>query len=392
MLRDALAAYTISWMRSIEDIDKQAWNALALPQKSPFMEWEWLYLMEATGCVGNDKGWLPLHLTVWSGTDLLAAAPMYIKSHSSGEFTFDHIWAEAAQQLGIQYYPKIVGMSPFTPMPGYRFLIGPSDEEEKLSQLMVEAIDRLCQRAGLSGCHFLYIDQAWRKRMESLGFISWEHQGFRWENYGYRDFEDFLSVFKSNQRRNIKRELKSLSRQGISTRTLEGDAISLEQMRWMFHFYERTNAQFGPWACKFLNRGFFEALPDFFKDRLLLVRAQQNGEASEPVGMSLLVHKEAELFGRYWGSREEISGLHFNVCYYTPIDWAIERGVKHFDPGIGGQHKHRRGFVPLSNYSLHRFYQPLLQRIFKTHIQEINRWAQRQIEVFNRDLPFAERE
>lgn len=388
---DSMNSYRIDWIEDISEVDREQWDRLALPLESPFLEWRWLRLLESSGSVGRRSGWLPVHLTVWSGSRLVGAAPLYIKIHSSGEFVFDHLWADVAEQLGVPYYPKLLGMSPFTPMAGYRFLIDAEHDEEELTALMIRAIDRLCGQYNLSGCHFNFVEDQWRHRMQRHGFQTWEHQRYIWENEGYRTFEDYLARFRTNQRRNIKRERRSMAQQGVRIEWLEGERIGPEILEWMYAYYVRTNEQFGPWACKFLNRGFFDGLGSELRDRLLIIAAYQEG-ASEPAGVSLLVHKGDKLYGRYWGGVDTINNLHFNLCYYSPIEWAIERGIKLFDPGLGGMHKMRRGFRSVSNLSLHRFRDRRLQAVLQAYIGEINRVEREQIEALNRRLPFAEGE
>ena len=168
-------SYSVSWISKIADIDESAWNALALPLKTPLLEWEWLRLLEDSGSVCLDAGWLPVHLTVWTNNRLVAAAPLYIKSHSDGEFVFDHAWADLAERLGVRYYPKLLGMSPFSPIIGYRFLIDPREDQLKITRLMVGAIDQFCQTNKISGCSFLFVDPNWKTSDISAGGIRVMH-------------------------------------------------------------------------------------------------------------------------------------------------------------------------------------------------------------------------
>jgi len=171
MSKPQSAAYSIAWVPEISSIYREEWDALATPLPTPFLEWDWLRLMELSGSTTAKTGWLPHHLTVRRGSDLVAAAPMYIKGHSAGEFVFDHIWADVAGRMGIEYYPKIVGMSPFTPMTGYRFLFAPGEDVPFLTAAMIAEIDRLCRRHRLSGSSFLFVDPQWRREMVDLGYF-----------------------------------------------------------------------------------------------------------------------------------------------------------------------------------------------------------------------------
>lgn len=389
MVQQPQPHYTVAWIRQIQEIPQAAWDALALPLKTPFLEWTWLHNMEHSGSATANAGWLPNHLTVWRDRTLIAAAPMYLKGHSYGEFVFDHQWADLASRLGIEYYPKLLGMSPFTPAEGYRFLIAPGEDEAHITALMVAAIDQFCDRNRISGCHFLYADPDWQTQMENLGFLKWLHHSYIWQNDGYATFDDYLARFNANQRRNIKRERKSVEKAGLRLTAIAGEDISRALCTRMYHFYADTCDKFGWWGSKYLTRKFFEQLAPDYLHRVVLFAAYSD-DRDEPVGMSFCLHKGDRLYGRYWGCLEEYNHLHFNACYYAPIDWAIAHGIHTFDPGAGGRHKKRRGFPARPNHSLHRFYHPRLQAILVNHIDEINRMEQQEIDAVNADLPFKD--
>ena len=386
------SAYSISWIQNISEINRDEWDGLAKRLPTPFLEWHWLRLMELSGSTTAKTGWLPHHLTVRRGSDLVAAAPMYIKGHSAGEFVFDHVWADVAGRMGIEYYPKIVGMSPFTPMSGYRFLIAPGEDVPQLTSVMVAEIDRLCRRYLLSGSSFLFVDPEWHREMLDLGYFGWQHQSYAWLNQGYNGFDDYLAIFNSNQRRNIKRERKAIEKQGIALRILTDDRIPRTFFPLMYRFYEHTNDKFGPWGCRYLTESFFEGLYDRYRHRLVFIAAYDRKDSSLPVGMSMLVTKGRQLYGRYWGCTHPINSLHFNACYYAPIEWAIENGIHRFDPGAGGAHKIRRGFTAVSSFSLHRFSDPRILQIMQNNMDEINRLEQEQIDALNHELPFAQQQ
>ena len=389
MTRASTKSYTVTWLRSIAEVDQAQWDALAEPLATPFLEWTWLRQLEISGSTTAETGWLPNHLTLWSTDRLIAAAPLYIKAHSAGEFVFDHAWADVARQLKIPYFPKLVGMSPFTPMIGYRFLIANGAHEGRVTRQLIVEIENFCRQFGMAGCSFLFVDPQWRKMMTRHGFISWLHQSFSWRNTGYRSFDDYLALFNSNQRRNIKRERRSIENQGLYLKSLTGERITPALLAAIFPFYERTNDKFGPWGCKYLKRPFFEGLANGYRHRLLLVAAFKKSDPDTPVGLSLLVHKRDQLFGRYWGCLNQMKHLHFNACYYSPIEWGIANGINRFDPGMGGYHKVRRGFTAVGNYSLHRFFDERLEHIMNAHIDEINLLEQNQIDGLNAELPFA---
>jgi len=390
MLKQPKPQYSVAWISKLAEIPQASWDALAMPLKTPFLEWDWLNNLETSGSATGKNGWLPHHLTVWRDKQLIACAPLYVKSHSYGEFVFDNQWADLAQRLGIEYYPKLMGMTPFTPTEGYRFLIADGEDEDELTGIMVSAIDHFCDRHNISGCNFLYVEPAWRERMEQHGFSAWLHHSYIWQNQSYQSFDNYLGAFNANQRRNIKRERKAVETAGLSIKTLTGDEIPQAMFAQMYAFYENTCDKFGWWGSKYLTKRFFEQLHDNYRDRVLFVAAYDKEDERQPMGMSFCLYKGDRLYGRYWGSLQEIDCLHFDACYYTPIEWAIDRGIQTFDPGAGGRHKKRRGFPATPNYSLHRFYNNRLAQILKSYIGQINEREQAEIDAVNEDLPFTQ--
>ena len=380
---------TMHWIDGMSHVSPQAWDRLAMPLETPFLEWRWLHEMEASGSISPVSGWIPRHLTAWCKGRLVAAAPLYIKRHSAGEFVFDHIWAEVATRLGIVYYPKLVGMSPVTPVVGYRFLVDPLIDEAALTQAMVQEIDRFCTGHGLSGCSFLFADPQWAEGMRQWGFSGWLHQSYAWENTGFKNFDDYLSVFNANQRRNIRRERLAMDAAGIRLTVLAGNAIPPDHLPVMIRFYQDTNDRYGPWGCKYLTPAFFEGIYDHHRHRLVFVAASDPSDGPQPLALAMLVQKGDRLFGRYWGCRRAVNALHFNTCYYQPIEWAIANGIRRFDPGAGSTHKLRRGFRAVGNTSLHRFYDPHLSLVLERHIDEINALEQQHIDQLNAGLPFS---
>lgn len=395
MVEQLKPRYSVSWINTLAEIPQTEWDALALPLNTPFLEWEWLNNMETSGSTSAKSGWLPNHLTVWRDRSLVAAAPLYIKGHSYGEFVFDHQWAELAHRLGVRYYPKLLGMSPFTPAEGYRFLIAPGEDEDEITELMIGAIDHFCIRNRISGCNFLYADPDWKAVMERHGFISWLHHSYIWANQGFQDFDQYLSVFNANQRRNIKRERKAVAQAGLRIQPLTGDDLSKSLLLRMYDFYCDTCDKFGWWGSKYLTQQFFEQLHPNYCHRVVLfaVYPEESSRAGldpHPIGMSFCITKGDRLYGRYWGATQDFDNLHFDTCYYSPIEWAIANNIQIFDPGAGGRHKKRRGFPATPNYSLHRLYDDRLSQILQAYIDEINDMEQQEMDLINQDLPFKQ--
>lgn len=386
MLEAVKSHYRVTWINRLTDIPQQAWDAMAQPLKTPFLEWEWLANLETSGSATAQTGWLPNHLTVWRSQSLVAAAPLYIKSHSYGEFVFDQEWADVAYRVGLNYYPKLLGMTPFTPAQGYRFLIAPGEDEAHLTDIMVQAIDQFCRQQRIMGCHFLFTDPQWREAMEARGFMAWLHHSYIWSNHEFSTFEDYLGAFNANQRRNIKRERKAVGEADLTLKVLRGDEIPESFFPLMYRFYSDTCDKF-MWGSKYLTQRFFRQLYPSYAHRVLFVAAFEAELAHQPIGMSFCVTKGDQLYGRYWGCDREIDCLHFDACYYTPIEWAIANGIQQFDPGAGGRHKKRRGFPAMPNYSLHRFYNPRFAQIFQHYIGDINLAEREAIDQINQALP-----
>lgn len=389
MVKPLTSSYSTRWINTVTEVPQTAWDALAQPLITPFFEWNWLHNIESSGSATGRTGWLPHHLTVWRDQQLVGIAPLYIKGHSRGEFVFDNQWADVAYQLGIEYYPKLLGMSPFTPAEGYRFMIAPGEDEVEITSLMVHSIDQFCIQNKISGCNFLYVDPEWKPMLEKLGFSPWLHHSYIWQNQGYQTFDDYLKVFNANQRRNIKRERKAVNQAGLQLQTHTGDEIPKAFFSQMYHFYASTCDKFGWWGSKYLTRKFFEQLHHDYRHRVVFVAAYDGTNQHQPVGMSFCLTKSDRLYGRYWGSVQDIDCLHFDACYYSPIEWAINNGISIFDPGAGGRHKKRRGFPATPNYSLHRFYDQRLSKILQSNIGRINQMEQQEIDYVNQDLPFS---
>ncbi len=384
----ASAKWTVRWHESIAEIDRGQWDELAVPLATPLMEWSWLHHLEASGSISPRYGWQPCHLTFWDRGKLIGAAPLYIKTHSDGEFIFDHWLAQLAEEFGVRYYPKMIGMSPATPSVGYRFLMAEGLDQIDLMQRMLTAIDGCCHREGLSCCHLNFVDAPWFAKCASRDFISWQHQSYLWKNQGFTSFEDYICTFKSSQRHNIRRERRSMERQHITIRTFSGDAIAPDMAALMYRYYLNTNERYGPWAARFLGGDFFKRIFRDYRHRLLIIAAYQ-GASSSPLALSMLLVKDRHLIGRYWGCEAPVKDLHFNMCFYAPIEWAIENHIQTFDPGAGSPHKIYRGFTAVANTSLHRLYDPRLQAIFDHLIDQMNAMAESGIDSLNRHLPLG---
>ena len=375
------------WHRSIAEISSQQWMELLGDDVLPFYEWEWLYALESSGSTVPDQGWQPLHLALWREDTPVAIAPLYVKGHSYGEFVFDQAFARLAADLGLRYYPKLLGMSPVSPVTGYRFYMLPGEDELQLTAVLLQTIDRFCEKNGILSCNFLYVDPSWRPLAESAGCAAWLNQQSLWSRGNDQTFEDYLQGFNANQRRNIRRERKAVVEAGVTVTPLTGDQLDRELLGIMYRFYEQHCAQWGPWGSKYLEQGFFFSLADQYQKNVVLFSAHR-GDPRDPVAMSLCVRDATRLWGRYWGTHEQIDCLHFEVCYYAPIQWALQQGIDSFDPGAGGSHKRRRGFVAQPHASLHRWYEPQMDGLIRAWLPKVNGLMLEEIDAINAELPF----
>jgi predicted N-acyltransferase len=353
----------------IADIAADEWNALVRENASPFVEHAWLACLEEAGCVGERAGWLPRHLVLYNGDELVAAAPAYIKLNSEGEFVFDWSWADLASRMGISYYPKLVLAVPFTPATGHRALWHPSRNRAEMIRIFVHAIRAITRELELSSAHVLFPEPEEAKLWGDAGMMLRSGVQYHWSNHGFKTFEDFLATQPQKKRTQIRRERKQPAMDGMTLTTLTpadlaagGKALS-ERMHALYlttvdkHFYGR----------RYLNRKFFELVRQRFADRLAWVVAKD--KEGEIVASAFNIKKAGILYGRYWGTTVDRPFLHFNVCYYHGIDQAIREGLTTFNPGAGGEHKRVRGFIPTVTWSGHHIEDSRMRGILTAHLE-----------------------
>jgi predicted N-acyltransferase len=382
-------AYKLEILRSITGVSAENWNSLVTPETLPFLEWEWLAALEESGSIGPRAGWNPLHFCLWAGDRLVAAAPFYLKTNSDAEYVYDYFWAEAAYSMGRRWYPKLVGAPAATPAEGYRFLHAPGLDGGALTALILEAAENICRQNGIVSINLLFADPSWARTLPRLGYTPWEHSHYVWENPGYAGFEEYLSIFSKNQRKNIRKEYRRHGEQDISIRIIEGEDAGEGEFRRMFELFTITNDKFAPWDARWVNEEFFLRLEKTRRRGLAFVEARRNG-SGEVLAMAFLVRKGDRMWGRYWGAYEEIRDLHFAVCYYAPMDWCIREGIRIFDPGAGSPHKIRRGFRAAADRSWHKFFDPPLERLFRDNIDAVNQYEDENRRALNAGLPFKE--
>jgi uncharacterized protein len=345
----------------ISDIPAGEWNALA--GDYPFLRHEFLAAIEDSGCASARSGWSPHHLLLFDEHGLAAAAPLYRKTHSWGEFVFDFAWARAAEQAGIPYYPKLLCAVPFTPASGPRLLCRTDLPAAATRVQLLAAMRERLDAAQLSSVHALFLDAPARAACEQDGWLLRRDCHFQWHNRGYRDFDDFLDSFSADKRKKARRERRRVAEQGIEFRTLRGDELSEALIERVFLLHEVTFIRHG--HTPYLNRAFFSRIARSLADSFLVKLALRDGVA---VAAAVFFRSADTLYGRYWGADADYHSLHFEACYYQGIDYCIAHGLSTFQPGTQGEHKIARGFEPALTWSAHWIADPALRRAIGAYL------------------------
>jgi predicted N-acyltransferase len=352
-------------LTGIDDIPAAQWNALALGG-NPFVRHEFLLALERTGCVGAAAGWAPHHLILEDGQRLLAALPLYRKSHSWGEFVFDWSWARAYDQAGMRYYPKLVSMPPFTPATGPRLLVAPDAPNNAKAKLTQELLT-LARSARMSSAHVLFLsDEDRAALMHQVGdqpFLWRKDCQFHWRNRGYGSFDDFIATFRADKRKKALRERRRVQEGGVTFRTLTGADMDQKLWNLVFGFSAATFEAHG--HEHYLNVEFFRAVSVVMPEAIVVKLAEYQGV---PIATAIFFRGEKVLYGRYWGAAANYHSLHFETCYYQGIEYCIEQGLEHFEPGTQGEHKVPRGFEPTTTWSAHWIADPRFRRAIDEYL------------------------
>jgi len=380
----------LSIVNSIDSISQQEWNQIAEKDEySPFLEYQFLHSVESAGCVTPNTGWHPNHFVLSGPDGLVGAAPAYVKTNSGGEFIFDQGIAAQVIGAGLNYYPKLVATLPFTPCPGYQFLSSGKADIEEQSAYIMEGMREFTYRSEYGSASILFPSPGFDKKLQKVEHLNpWNHQYFLWLNEGYETFDDYLRCFNKNQRRNIIRERASIRNQGIAVRIYGGEEIESHLMNLMFKFYLNTNRNFGPWGAFFLNEEWFCRIARVWAHRIVLLAAYLP-KCEIPIAMSMLIRKNRHLYGRYWGAMLYIPNLHFELCYYAPIEYAIAERIRDFDPGMGSSHKARRGFQSYSFNSYHDYTNKAVREYFSRLTSLCDQEESKLIKQLNDSVPWA---
>lgn len=380
---------TIETHDRISAIDAEDWDRCACPEardggrpRDPFTTHRFLAALEDSGSVGTGTGWQPLYLSVKSEGKIIACAPMYAKSHSQGEYIFDHAFADAYVRAGGRYYPKLQIAVPFTPATGRRLLVAPEAEGVGDRALITGALS-VMEDHHLSSLHITFCTKDEVAAHADATLLPRKTQQFHWHNQGYQTFDDFLSALSSRKRKNIRKERAEAQNFGGEIVLLTGDEIEPHHWDAFWEFYQDTGAR--KWGQPYLTRRFFDIAHETLRDDMLLALAMRAGQ---PVAGALNFIGRETLYGRYWGCVEDHPCLHFELCYYQAIDWAIAQGLSRVEAGAQGGHKLARGYLPVETYSLHAMREPSFSRAVAEYLKAEARAMEEEIEILTSYGPF----
>ena len=390
----AMTAFTARVVASLAAVDAAAWDACANPpgrtetqaageRFNPFVTHAFLHALEASGSTGGRTGWTPAHLIVEDKSRrMVAVAPSYLKSHSLGEYVFDHAWADAYERAGGRYYPKLQVAAPFTPATGRRLLVA-GDAPEGAGQALIDGLRDLRRQTKASSIHLTFPTAEDAERLAGAGFLIRHGEQFHFHSNGFSSFDDFLAALSSRKRKTIKRERRDALGDDVKIDLLTGPAIRREHWDAFFRFYMNTGSR--KWGRPYLTRNFFDRVGASMADRILLVMARRNGRYI--AGAINFIGDDA-LYGRNWGAIENRPFLHFEVCYYQAIEFALARGLKRVEAGAQGEHKLARGYRPVVTYSAHEFADARLARAVDDYLRHEREAVARTIAHYEGHAPF----
>ena len=354
--------------RSVKEIDADVWNAFANPAARPyhpFVDHAFFSALEASGSAARSTGWLGQHLVLEdAGGAIRALMPCYVKSHSQGEYVFDHSWADAYERAGGRYYPKLQASVPFTPVTGPRLLVGEGVDGDTCRRALLAGARQICATLGVSSVHVTFMSEGEWTAAAGEGFLQRTDTQFHWMNEGYATFEDFLARLSSGKRKNIRKERENVRKLGLTFERLSGADIREHHWDAFFEFYMETGSR--KWGSPYLTRRFFSLVGASMSQRVLLILCRRNGRY---VAGALNFVGDDAVYGRNWGATEHHPFLHFETCYYQAIDFAIEHRLARVEAGAQGPHKLARGYLPQLTYSAHHFSDPRLGRAVAEYLK-----------------------
>jgi predicted N-acyltransferase len=364
-------------LESLAEVDPAHWDALA--RGNPTLSYAFLDSLHRAGCAATRTGWTPRYPSLWQDGALVAAAPLYVKAHSYGEYVFDWSWADAYERHGIDYYPKLLVAVPFTPTTGARLLA----RDEAAARRLAHALLAMARESGVSSLHILFPDERDTQLLRGERLLERTGVQFHWRNPGYRDFADFLAAFSHDKRKKIRQERKRVADAGVELVRLTGHEATEADWDFFNTCYRRTYREHR--STPYLSREFFRMLAQRMPGNLLLVVARRDGK---PIAAALDVFGAHALYGRYWGSVEYVPGLHFEACYYQGIEFCIERRIALFEGGAQGEHKHARGFLPEKTRSFHWLAHPAFNRAVDDFLEREGAGISAYVDELNERNPY----
>jgi len=379
--------WTLETIDSLAHVSAQDWNRCAFDNgqlDNPFITYGFLSALEQSGSATKKTGWYPQHLILKNGAGgIEAVAPAYVKSHSQGEYVFDHSWADAFARAGGQYYPKLQLSVPFTPATGPRFLIANKKNHDIALKALSSGVKSLCTKYELSSAHATFIDeQSW----QTLGELDWLRRTdtqFHWHNDSYKTFDGFLADLSSRKRKNIKKERRIVAESGVTFEHLLGGKITKEHWDVFFTFYQDTGAR--KWGTPYLTREFFDQVCTAMPDNILLILVK---DKDRYIAGALNFIGRDTLYGRYWGAIEERPCLHFETCYYQAMEYAIDHNIEFVEAGAQGPHKLARGYVPVTTYSAHYISHPEFSHAIEKYLDHEKSLVAEDNEILSQQSPF----
>jgi hypothetical protein len=384
---DKGADVAVTITEGIGEIDAAVWDTLANPDPAahnPTLRHAFFRALEQSRSIVPETGWLPQHLTARDANGAIRAIlPLYLKSHSFGEYVFDQGWADAYERHGLSYYPKLLAAVPVTPVPGRRLLVADAVADGPYADALVAATEALVRRGKLSSAHITFLGEAEAERLSKRGWVTRHGQQFHWANDGYGSFDDFLATLASRKRKTLRRERRDALPRGVEIDWLTGKAITEAHWDTFFDFYMDTGGR--KWGSPYLNRAFFSLLGELMPENVLLVMCRRAGRH---IAGALNLIGGNTLYGRYWGCLEHHPFLHFEACYYQAIDYAIAHKLAGVEAGAGGEHKLVRGYLPVRTYSSHWIADPRFRQAIAEHLVRERRHVEREREVLAEYGPY----
>ena len=373
---------SIELIPSIDEIDAKQWDVLVFSDSAagtPLLSHAFLSALEHSGSVGQGTGWNPYPMLVKQNNQLIGAMPLYLKSHSYGEYVFDWAWADVYQRSGLNYYPKLLSAIPFSPITSARLLTS----DDKVKGLMIEALEGAMQQHKLSSAHVLFPDNDCAAQFEAAGWLKRTGVQFRWHNQNYTDFEAFLATLSHDKRKKIHQERKKIQQAGVTTKWIKGAEITINDWDFFYQCYSNTYREHH--STPYLTRAFFAEIGQTMPQNILIIVAEMDGK---PVASTLNIYNKNTLYGRYWGATQFVSALHFELCYYQAQQFCIAEKIEYFEGGAQGEHKLARGFEPRPTCSYHKIAHPDFEAAIKQFLQREQAGIAAYVSELEQRVPF----